>query len=93
MLLAVGSTRGGLGRNQRKEARLSTEKKEPQTGTPTITKRAIAQSGDFDRIGGGEIKSPDFQFGRLSFAALSARARMPMTITDDCMSACREELG
>ena len=78
---------------KQKRLRLSTEKKEPQPGTPTTTKRTIAQIGDFDRMGGGEIKSPNFKFGRLSSAALSARARMPMTITDDCMSACREELG
>ena len=83
----------GWAETKEKRLRLSTEKKEPQTGTSTITKRAIAQSGDFDRIGGGEIKSLNFEFRRLSFAALSARARMPMTITDDCMSACREELG
>lgn len=82
----------GWAETKEKRMRLSTEKKEPQTGTPTITKRAIAQSGDFDRLG-GEIKSPNFKFGRLSSAALSARARVPMTITDDCMSACREELG
>ena len=78
---------------KQKRLRLITEKKETEPGTPNTIKRTIVQGGDFDRTGDGKIQLPNFEFGRRSFADLSSRTWIPTTVTSDCISADREDLG